>query len=267
MYLTDFHCHSNCSPDGNVPILEMAAAGKAAGLSEMCITDHCDLLNGAGTRTLTFHWEPVLEQYHQAKTLEEERFLLRLGLELGGAQVSPEHARQILSGAALDFVIGSVHNKSESLGGGDFYYVRYDTPQLCHEMLEDYFESLLQVAGLGLYDSLGHIIYPLRYMNRRDGQTVTLEPHWPVIRRIFSAVLDQGKAIELNTYCGRTVEDWRETLELYHSMGGRKVTLGSDAHHPDNMGRGVAESCLLLRELGFESITTYQNRRPVAHSL
>ena len=267
MYLTDFHCHSICSMDGNVPVAEMAAAGKAAGLTEMCITDHCDLLNGAGERTLTYDWAPLLEQYERAKELEDDRFTLQLGLELGGAQVSPEAAKAILTGAELDFVIGSIHNKSERLGGGDFYYVRYDSPELCHEMLADYFDSLLEVAQLGLYDSLGHVIYPLRYMNRRDGQNVTLEPHWPVIREILTAVLDSGKAMEVNTYCGRTVADWRETLELYRSLGGTLVTMGSDAHHPENMGKGIRESCVLLKELGFDGVTTYQKHRPVLHRL
>jgi histidinol-phosphatase (PHP family) len=209
----------------------------------------------------------VLAQYRAAKALEDGDFRLRLGLELGGAQVSPDHARTILAGAELDFVIGSIHNKSEALGGGDLYYVHYDTPALCHEMLADYFDSLLAVARLGLYDSLGHIIYPLRYMNLRDGQAVTLDPHWPVIREILTAVLDLDKSIELNTYCGRTVADWRETLALYRSMGGQRVTLGSDAHRPEHMGKGIRAGCQLLRELGFSYLTTYEKRQPAAHPL
>ena len=262
MLLCDCHTHSICSPDGNVPILEMARAAKAAGLGELCITDHCDLLNGGGERTLNYDWAPVLEQYAQARQLEDESFALRLGLELGGAQVSPAHAEAILAGAELDFVIGSVHNKSEALGGSDFYYVSYTSPRLCHELLDDYFDSLLAVARLGLYDSLGHLIYPLRYMNRRDGQGVTLEPHLPVIREILAAVIESGRSLEVNTYCGRTVEDWREVLVLYHEMGGRRVTLGSDAHHPENVGRGMAEACALLRELGFGEVTVYRRRQP-----
>ena len=113
MYLTDFHCHSICSMDGNVPVAEMAAAGKAAGLTEMCITDHCDLLNGAGERTLTYDWAPLLEQYERAKELEDDRFTLRLGLELGGAQVSPEAAKAVLAGAEPDFVIGSTKTEAD----------------------------------------------------------------------------------------------------------------------------------------------------------
>ncbi len=265
MVLTDFHTHSECSPDGFAPMAAMAAAGKAAGLREMCLTDHIDLLDGAGRRTFTYDWTPVLTQYRRARELEDASFSLRLGAELGGAQVSPPHAKAILAGADLDFVIGSVHNKSEELDGGDFYYVDYDSPETCHEMLDDYFRNLLAVAQLGLYDSLGHVIYPLRYMNLRDGQSVTLEPHRGAIREIFTAVLDLDRAVELNTWCGRTVEDWRETMSLYRAMGGTRVTLGSDAHHPEGVAGGIREACALLRELGFEGVTTYQARRPVLH--
>jgi histidinol-phosphatase (PHP family) len=267
MVLTDYHTHSNCSSDGHVPIAEMARAAKSAGLGELCITDHCDLLSGSGARRLTYDWSPVLEQYAAARQLEEAGFSLRLGLELGGAQVSPSHAEAILAGAELDFVIGSVHNKSEALGGGDFYYVDYTSPRLCHEMLADYFESLLAVARLGLYDSLGHIIYPLRYMNLRDGQGVTLEPHLPVIREILAAVLAADRSLEVNTYCGRTVEDWRQVLTLYHEMGGHRVTLGSDAHRPGDVGKGLSQACALLRELGYREITVYHRRRPQSIAL
>lgn len=262
-YLTDYHTHSICSPDGTVPIREMARAGKAFGLREMCITDHCDLLDLSGRRTLEFDWTDILAQYRQAKAeLEDDRFTLRLGLELGGAHVSPAHAAAILRAGEPDFVIGSVHNKSEALGGGDFYFVQYDSPELCHEMLADYFQSLLAVAELGLYDSLGHIIYPLRYMAMRDGQDVTLEPHLPVLRDILTAVADRGKGIEVNTYRGRTVAEWRETLALYRSLGGEKVTVGSDAHRPEDVGLGMAQSLDLLRELGFRAVTVYRRREP-----
>ena len=45
MLLTDYHTHSVLSPDGNVPLARMADAAVAAGLGELCITDHCDLMD------------------------------------------------------------------------------------------------------------------------------------------------------------------------------------------------------------------------------
>ena len=48
MLLTDYHSHTALSPDGKVSLAEMAAAARAAGLAELCVTDHCDLLDENG---------------------------------------------------------------------------------------------------------------------------------------------------------------------------------------------------------------------------
>ena len=42
MLLTDFHCHSHCSPDGTAPVHAMAAAAIKRGVAILCITDHAD---------------------------------------------------------------------------------------------------------------------------------------------------------------------------------------------------------------------------------
>ena len=44
MYLTDSHTHTLRSPDSDAPLAQMARAAVAAGLAELCVTDHCDLL-------------------------------------------------------------------------------------------------------------------------------------------------------------------------------------------------------------------------------
>ena len=110
------------------------------------------------------------------------------------------------------------------------------------------------------YDVLGHIIYPLRYMNRRDGNHVALERYLPQLRRIFTTVAARGRGIEVNTCRGETVEDWREVLTLYRDCGGKIVTLGSDAHAPADVGRGIPQAAALLKELGFD-LAVYEKRQ------
>ena len=43
------------------------------------------------------------------------------------------------------------------------------------------------------YDALSHIIYPLRYMNGRDGQHAALDRYEPQLRRILTTVIAKGK--------------------------------------------------------------------------
>ena len=44
MYCSDYHTHSQLSPDSSAPLEQMAQAAVEAGLDELCVTDHCDLL-------------------------------------------------------------------------------------------------------------------------------------------------------------------------------------------------------------------------------
>ncbi len=263
MYLTDLHTHSILSMDGNVPLAEMVRAAVDGGLSALTVTDHCDLLDEAGQRNLTYDWQPVLAQFAQTAPQFPD-FRLGLGIELGSIHVSPQHARAILAGAgtALDQVIGSIHNWQEVNGGGEYYYVHFNSATICHAMLNDYFSSMQQLVELpDCYDVLGHIIYPLRYIYR-DGQDISLFPTYrDQLAHILRRVIETGHAIEVNTCRGNTVEDWREILLLYRDLGGTQVTTGSDAHWPQDVGKGIRESYDLLKSCGFDHITVYHRRQ------
>ena len=68
--------------------------------------------------------------------------------------------------------------------------------------------------------------------------------------------------MELNTYNGRTVADWLPVLNIYKEVGGELITVGSDAHRTENVGRGVPEAYALLAQAGFRYVTLYEKRQP-----
>lgn len=263
MYLADYHTHTRCSPDSSAPLDAMARAAVEAGLTSLCVTDHCDLVNRYAQRVHSLDWAPLLEQYHAVRAAYGDALDLRLGLELGSAQVEPPVSRAILDQPELDFVIGSLHNRTLASGGADFYDGEYTSPEVCYEALDDYFTSMAVLATIDeFYDVLGHIIYPLRYM-ARDGQTdISLARYTDRLRAILRAAVERGRGIEVNTWCGRTVEPWREILSLYKDLGGEIITVGSDAHSPDNVGKGVRETHALLADMGFRYVAAYRGRKP-----
>lgn len=262
MYLVDFHCHTSLSPDGNVHLSPLAQAMYTAGIREMCVTDHCDLLTEDGRPNPVYDWAPVLAQYEEGEFFADPGLIVRLGIELGSAPFAPQAARAILARPELDFVLGSLHNWSPSAGGADFYFTSYDSDQICADALEDYFTSMEALTGLpDCYDSLAHLIYPLRYM-ARDGHPISLLPYEERIRNILTAVARSGHALELNTYVGRTVSDWAPILTWYKECGGELITVGSDAHHTQTAGAGIPEAYELIRAAGFRYVTVYEKRKP-----
>ena len=76
-----------------------------------------------------------------------------------------------------------------------------------------------------------------------------------------------GKGIEVNTYRGKTLSEWKPVLELYRACGGELVTTGSDAHVTSSVGKGIPEAMELLRSCGFRYVTTYERRQPQQHKL
>ena len=262
MYLVDYHTHTRCSPDSTAPLADMVSAAREAGLRELCTTDHCDLQQEDGSSLASWDWTPIVEQWKEVSSQPQTDFRLLLGLELGGAHTDPQRAQALLSGAPLDFVIGSVHNLSPTAGGRDFFFLDFQEEKAARQALDDYFESLLALAPLPCYDTLGHILYPLRYINGRSGHHMTLEPWQESLDQVLRTVIQTGRSIEVNTHNGREVEPWRPILTRYRQLGGEQVTLGSDAHKPQNVGKGLQQAAELLKETGFRWVTLYRQRHP-----
>lgn len=259
MYLTDFHLHTELSPDSEAPLARMVEAAAAAGLSELCVTDHYDALLEHGGRAAPYDWAPALSQFERVQRAMGARIAMRLGVEFGCPHVDTAAADALVAPAHIDFIIGSVHNWSEQNGGGDFFFSRFESADDCYRALDDYFSSMEQLVALpAYYDSLGHIIYPLRYMKF----PVTLARYEDRLRAILRAVIDSGRGIEINTYRGRTVSNWAPILKTYRALGGELVTVGSDAHRPEHVGLGVPDAYELLRTCGFSYVSVYEKRAP-----
>lgn len=117
-----------------------------------------------------------------------------MGLEFGMGHLFPEASEKILGEPGLDFVIGSCHNLDEAAGGRDFYLLPYDTLEDCYRALDNYFQSMLAMAASPCYDVVGHVIYPLRYMNG-PYDTPSLDRYRDQIRRYFAWPFSRAGAL------------------------------------------------------------------------
>ena len=263
MMLIDSHTHSSCSPDGSVPMIQMAQGAVKAGVTGLCITDHCDFLNLDGTeRTTGYDWAPVMAQWLEMNAAYGGRLKLALGLEFGMGYLDPEAARTVLSQPELDFVIGAVHNLSETEGGKDFSILSYDTEEDCYRALDNFVTSMAELSRSPFYDVLAHIIYPLRYMTGQYPQPISLYRYTDHIRSMLKHAVETGRGMEVNTWRGRTLAEWRPILELYRVCGGEIITVGSDAHTPGPVGAGIRDAYAMLVDLGFRYVARYVRRKP-----
>ena len=132
------------------------------------------------------------------------------------------------------------------------------------EAYTPYFDNALATVETGWFDTLAHLDlckrYGVRYFGRLDWA-----PYRERIEQILSAVIARDMAIEINTSGLRqSPEDTypcRTILELYFSLGGRLITVGSDSHKVPDVGAGIDTALQLAREVGFDSVATFSGRQ------
>ena len=134
MYLADYHTHSRFSADGRASMLDMARAAAAAGLDEICFTDHFEPVElRSTTLRASFDWAGQTAEFQDAVSRWDGPVKLRLGLELGDAPVDIPGTERLLEGRPdHDFVIGSVHMLSARFGMKDMGWLREPDEQICY---------------------------------------------------------------------------------------------------------------------------------------
>ena len=117
-YLADYHTHTHLSGDSKSYLWENLNAACQAGIPELCMTEHWNLLNQRGERLPThYDFQAVLDQWAAIKDDWSHRVEVRVGIELGNSTVDTAAVQACLDFPELDFVIGSLHSVSLDLGG------------------------------------------------------------------------------------------------------------------------------------------------------
>lgn len=270
MYLADCHIHSRISPDAGDSMTALAEAAIAAGLDEICFTDHMEPIAWESTALReSYDWPALAEEFERAREAVGDRIRLRLGIELGDACWSFDNTERLLADAPpLDFVIGSVHMLSERYKGLDLYYFDPGTEEEAYDGVADYLGQVKKMAEWGKFDVLGHLTLPLRWLNENRGWSLSMDRFAGEIEEIFGILIRNGAGIEVNTNRGHTPLPDEKWLRLYRGMTENPIiTLGTDAHSSGYVGCAVRERQALLRQCGFERFCTFQKRRPVWHEL
>lgn len=260
--ICDLHVHSCFSFDSNAPLAAICQSAAERGLRIIAITDHCDMTDTPEGRRSYLEGEPLRKKtFEQVKRSYPELELL-YGIEIGNAIDMPEETERFLAGRFFDFVIGTIHFLPD---GRDIYKLPYASEEEIDAMFRQYFTSLQRLAELGGFDSLAHLDYPLRKLKGKIAAP-TVIAYRNYIEPILEILVRKGIALEINT---RGTYDWQRrvgpedwVLRRYRELGGRYVTIGSDAHAAAQVGAGFAEAAEALKRNGFSAYTVYRGRQP-----
>ena len=264
--LIDCHNHTKFSCDAESLPEDMVSAAVKNGIKVFAITDHCDV--DAYEKFDLAHTVPQSVEAAQ-KANETAPIKVLKGVELGQALRDLEHAELVLNSYDFDYVLGSVHLLND---GQDFYWKNYAamTKDEIESLMERYYLEVVEYAKWNKFDSLAHISYPHRYIfatPETKSMNLNFEQFDDIVREAFKIIIQNGKAIENNSSSfTKSKEDYElnyKYMKMYKDLGGTLLTVGSDAHTPDKVGNGIKEGYEFLKEIGFEYVTYFENRKPV----
>lgn len=284
----DYHVHSEFSDDSREYMEAQIERAIELGLDEICFTDHVDygikkdweegniVWRGADLMSddrmvrnplANVNYPEYFGKLLRMQETYRDRITVRKGLEFGIQSITVPQFERLYEKwqDELDFVLLSMHQ----VDNREFWTQDFQQGRSQQEYNEIYYKEIRKVMGMfDHYDVLAHLDLIVRY----DKQGIyPFEKVEDLIAEILKLAIRKGKGIELNTsswhYGLSDTQPSRRILKLYRDLGGRIITVGSDAHSTRYLADHLDDAYQILKNLGFKDICTFDRRQPVFHEL
>lgn len=182
---------------------------------------------------------------------------VKLGLEADYIPGQECITRKNILARNYDYIIGSVHFIREWGFDHPDFRERFEHLDV-DEIYQTYFSLVTGMVQSGLYDIVGHMDL-IKLWGHRPSHHITT-----YITPVLKAIRLSGMAVELNSGGLRKpvceIYPSEDIIRAMYAMN-IPITLGSDAHHPDQVGEDFGMLVQTATSAGYNSILTFEQRR------
>ncbi|MDM8007688.1 MAG: histidinol-phosphatase HisJ family protein [Phycisphaerae bacterium] len=268
MTLHDQHVHTWFSNDSQAEPAENVRQAVSRGLAGLTFTDHFDS-HPTEWPLCKYDYDGIAAAVSALRKEHGDNFFIGHGIEVC---YQPEQTAKIfdyLDSHRFDLVLLSVHWFYGKALHERQYWTGLDPVTATRQYLETVLEAArfaldLKRQGRRPFDVLGHLDlvkrYTMRYFNTFD-----IRPCQDVVDEILRTCIEADLVPEVNLSTLRqslpepSPAEW--IVGRYVKLGGRAMTLGSDAHRPEHVGTGVAEAAAMLKRQGVELLAVFRGRQ------
>lgn len=253
----DNHSHTRFSSDSEMTIQHAMEAADKLGIG-LTITEHYDYdyveLQCFQGMDFRFDSQEYWQTYEPCRSEK-----VQLGVEIGLTDTAREANEAFAASVPFDEVIGAIHIVDRM----DLYYPNFYEGKTKEEAYTKYLRIMAEMIRTNdFFDVLAHIDYICRYA-RYEQQGLIYADFAQEIDDVLQALTDKGKVLELNTRrlgLAGVPQELMPIYKRYRELGGRYVSIGSDAHVPENIGMNfdVAQE---MAEAANLQIVTFRARK------
>ncbi len=260
--LPDYHLHTFATEDGNNSVLEIAEAAASRGLEEIVITDHYIEVDDNYKVTLE-----VLNK-HRADAKEAfERFGIKV---LVGSEVDymPDYVSEIkafINSFDFDFVMGSAHFVGRLPIANEDVARKFIKDNGPVKAFKKALESAERAADSGLFDVIAHLDIIRKFYDDPEGP-LPFGKYSDAAESLAKALKNSGTGFEVNCrgfgHAAGSQYPSDEFLTVLKRYEIDPITIGSDAHKTEFIGKDLDKGLKALSGAGFSELTLYDKRKP-----
>jgi histidinol-phosphatase (PHP family) len=254
----DYHLHSNYSEDAEDTLEALCRRAIELGIPEIGFSEHWDV-GPYETNPRYFKPESWFAELENMRNLFAGKLVIRAGIEIAEPHLYPKETTEVLQRAPFDYVIGSVHY----VGSNFMFNGEYLRTSTADEVYSDYFAEMILMVQTAEIDIVAHFDIPAR-----TGKTIFgYEParYEGIIRSALKTCIERGLALDVNVSGLRKpsqiIMPDPLVLKWYVEMGGRRLTLGSDAHRVAEVSLHLEKAIACIQAEGINHFTQFTLRQ------
>ncbi len=241
---TDLHIHTKYSSDSIIEPEALIERAIDTNYEMIGITDHFDIIAESVSTHKNIEFGNYTEIIRELSNKYPE-IKLALGAEVGEYHWFKSELEDIFGDYAPDYLLASIHflsNKREI----STYFEGF----LNKDEIKDYYLMNLNMVEQADFHILGHLGIFNRYKRHEENHVKDLK------KEIFKVMIEKGIALEINNSgYSKPINEILpivRDLDLYFDLGGRLLTIGSDAHTIDLFDKHYDRSIQVIKAMGAE---------------
>lgn len=262
---TNSHIHNHFSHDAKGTVLGYCEAAK--NLKYIAFTNHVEKFSEKENR-YTLNHQKYKQAYRSELTeIEAARLLypeldICIGVELENCWEFLDEMKLLIRELDFDVLLGSVHTVDNVCISSSDARTFYPT-QPANHVYQQYFKEMLMLIEKLDFDVLAHFDVLKRHAIQFYGPFPYLA-YENTIKEILFLMKEKSIALEVNTsglhqepketYPGPGILKWAFEMGL-------DLTIGTDAHSPKAVNKGITEAKLMLKNIGFKRIVYFKKRQ------
>ena len=264
----DYHIHTKLCGHASGEMEEYLAAAQRLGCAEIGFSDHLPLYffpPGQIPEGYAMSREELPEYVAAVERLKEKAggVKVKLGIEADYAPGFTEQLSVLLKSQPFDYVLGSVHFIDGWSFDNEEEIDQYKSWKLI-DLYERYFALLCQGADSGYFDIMAHADLIKKF------GFVPEENLYPLYEDAVKVLKRAGVCLEVNTAGLRYPIGEFYPAPAFLRLAVRRgipLTLGSDAHKPEQVGAGFKEALAFLKEIDCHELTLFNQRQRSSYKL